>query len=106
MQVRCIHVMKVHVRITGRQGAEKEVKLIFSERINSEFVGRSEPQVGLLSTPTAMQSFPIPMPNRVYFCNWSREPNITMNYAKSPLFPSVKVHCSKPPLYKKLGPPI
>ena len=37
---RCIHVMKVHVRstCTGRQGAEKEVKLIFSERINSEFL--------------------------------------------------------------------
>ena len=52
---RCIHVMKVHVRstCTGRQGAEKEMKLIFSER---EFLGRSEPQVGLLSTPTVMQS--------------------------------------------------
>ena len=61
--------------------------------------------MGLLSTPTVMQSsrylnlFPSAMSNRVYFCNWIREPKITMNDVKSPLFRGVKVHCSEPPLY-------
>ena len=68
--------------------------------------------MGLLSTPTVMQSsrylnlfsrylnlFPSATSNRVYFCNWIREPKITMNDVKSPLFRGEKVHCSEPPLY-------
>ena len=64
--------------------------------------------MGLLSTPTVMQSsrylnlFPSAMSNRIYFCNWIREPKITMNHVKSPLFLSVKVHCSEPPLYHEV----
>ena len=97
--------------VEGRQGSEKENKYLASsvhskgrvQTVNSienserSTTGGFTKHTKVTQCRRYLNLFPSAMPNRVYFCNWTREPKITMNRVKSPLFRSVKVHCSKPP---------
>ena len=95
--------------VEGRQGSEKENKYLASsvhskgrvQTVNSienserSTTGGFTKHTKVTQCRRYLNLFPSATHNRVYFCNWTREPKITMNHVKSPLFRSVKVHCSQ-----------